>query len=148
MEDSLTVPPECQSIMCTDFEATNELNECSLGVLEGDSHMYIICDLSIIWPSVSGLVSQMIEGVASEADYFLSFQTLLLPGDPIVFRLALYFSTNFFDKLTADNLWLSHIHELSATVMLSLTSLSLVFAYFRPPKQCSSVSLTRYSVDC
>ena len=64
---------------------------------------------------------QMIEGVASEAEYFLSFQTLLLPGDPVVFRLALYFSTNFNEKLTTDNAWLMHIHELHAKVVFEST---------------------------
>eukprot|EP00658_Telonema_sp_P-2_P048257 TRINITY_DN36713_c0_g1_i5.p1 TRINITY_DN36713_c0_g1~~TRINITY_DN36713_c0_g1_i5.p1 ORF type:complete len:425 (-),score=145.36 TRINITY_DN36713_c0_g1_i5:480-1754(-) len=108
---SLTVPEDCKSVMCTDFEATDELNQCSLGVLEG-------------------LICQMIEGVAAEADFFISFETMLIDaqGPTATFRLALYFSTNFHDKFVTDNIWIKHVGELSALVALERPLVSVVDA--------------------
>jgi len=99
---SLTVPAGCQSMLCVDFEGSDQLDEASCGVIEG-------------------LVSQMLEAVLAEADYFISFETILLAAQestPTLFRVSLYFSTNFYDKLVGENAWLGHLKAFNGTLGL------------------------------
>ena len=62
----------------------------------------------------------MLEAVLAEADYFISFETILLAAQestPTLFRVSLYFSTNFYDKLVGENAWLGHLKAFNGTVM-------------------------------
>ena len=71
--------------------------------------------------TLPGLISQMLEAVLAEADYFISFETILVAAQestPTVFRVSLYFSTNFYDKLVGENAWLGHLKAFNGTVLL------------------------------
>merc|ERR1711865_32391 len=100
VRSSLTVPALCKSMLCVDFEGSEQLDSASCGVIKG-------------------LISQMLEAVLAEADYFISFDTILIESSsPVTFRVALYFSTNFYDQLVAENAWMAHLRALSGTLGL------------------------------